>query len=174
LSGIEIGIIDRLEYFMAEIHIRKAVTGDSALILSFIRELAVFERAEDEVLATEEDIVASLFRKDSQAKAVICSIAGVSVGFAVYFFNYSTWLGRYGLYLEDLYISPEYRGRGAGKALLKYLAKLAVEKDCGRFEWRVLKWNKSAIDVYEAIGAKPQDEWLGYRLEGKDLETIAR
>lgn len=158
---------------MTKIKIRDAVTDDSDLILRFITDLAVYEKAEDEVLATRAGIVESLFKSDSQAKALVCSIDGEAVGFAVYFFNYSTWLAKYGLYLEDLYVSPEHRGRGAGKALLKHLAKLAVAKDCGRFEWRVLKWNQSAIDVYESIGARPEDEWVGYRLEGKALQKFA-
>jgi GNAT superfamily N-acetyltransferase len=95
------------------------------------------------------------------------------IGYAVYFFNYSTWLGRHGLYLEDLYVSPEHRGAGAGKALLKHLAQLAVAKGCGRFEWSVLDWNEPAIRFYQAIGARPQDEWVGYRLTGEALEAFA-
>ena len=107
-------------------------------------------------------------------KQIICTIDSTPVGFAVYFFNYSTWLGRNGLYLEDLYVSPGYRGKGAGKHLLAYLAKEAVEGDCGRFEWRVLDWNKPSIDFYESLGAKPQSEWIGYRLSGSALENLAR
>ncbi|HEY8569978.1 GNAT family N-acetyltransferase, partial [Microbulbifer sp.] len=102
-----------------------------------------------------------------------CNIDNKPVGFAVYFFNYSTWLGKNGLYLEDLYISPEYRGAGAGKALLKHLAKIAVSKNCGRFEWSVLDWNEPAIRFYQSIGAKSQDEWVGYRLAGNALEEFA-
>ncbi len=95
------------------------------------------------------------------------------MGFAVYFFNYSTWLGKHGLFLEDLYISPDYRNAGAGKAVLKYLAKIALSKKCGRFEWSVLNWNEPAIKLYQSIGAKPQNEWVGYRLDEKALETFA-
>jgi len=155
------------------IKIRRATAEDSALILSFITELAIYEEAENEVIATESDIKHSLFGSNSTTKAVICSIDNIPVGFAVYFFNYSTWLGKHGLYLEDLYVSPEHRGTGAGKALLKHLAKIALSKNCGRFEWSVLDWNEPAIQFYQSIGAKPQDEWVGYRLTGKALEELA-
>ena len=103
----------------------------------------------------------------------MCNVDGKPAGFAVYFFNFSTWLGKYGLFLEDQYVSPEYRGCGAGKALLKHLARLAVEKDCGRFEWNVLDWNKPSIEFYESFGALPQDEWVGYRLTGDALTHFA-
>ena len=133
---------------MSIIKIRRATAEDSALILRFITELAIYEEAENEVIATESDIKHSLFGSDSTTKAVICNIVNKPVGFAVYFFNYSTWLGKHGLYLEDLYISPEHRGTGAGKALLKHLAKIALSKNCGRFEWSVLDWNEPAIQLY--------------------------
>jgi GNAT superfamily N-acetyltransferase len=155
------------------INIKEATIEDSALILRFVKELAHYEKAENEVIATESDIKSSLFGHDSTANAVICSVNNKPIGFAVYFFNYSTWLGKNGLYLEDLYVSPEYRGVGAGKALLQNLAKIAVSKQCGRFEWSVLDWNEPAINFYQAIGAKPQDEWVGYRLTGKNLENFA-
>ena len=158
---------------MSIIKIRRATAEDSALILRFITELAIYEEAENEVIATESDIKHSLFGSDSTTKAVICNIDNKPVGFAVYFFNYSTWLGKHGLYLEDLYISPEHRGTGAGKALLKHLAKIALSTNCGRFEWSVLDWNEPAIQFYHSIGAKPQDEWVGYRLTGKALEELA-
>ncbi|MDM8515620.1 GNAT family N-acetyltransferase [Desulfobacterales bacterium HSG16] len=158
---------------MSKVEIRKATIEDSSLILGFIKELAIYEKAEDEVLADESDIRTSLFNKDSTTKALICSINKVPIGFAVYFFNYSTWLGRHGLYLEDLYISPEHRGSGAGRAILKHLAQIAVSKGCGRFEWSVLDWNEPAIQFYLAIGAKPQNEWVIYRLTGDDLERFA-
>jgi len=115
----------------------------------------------------------SLFGSDSTTRAVICNIDNKPVGFAVYFFNYSTWLGKHGLYLEDLYVSPEHRRSGAGKALLKHLAEIALSRNCGRFEWSVLDWNEPAIQFYHSIGAKPQDEWVGYRLTGKALEELA-
>ena len=155
------------------IEIRQATIEDSALILRFVTELAIYEKAENEVIATQSDIENSIFGNDSSAKAVICSINNQPVGFAVYFFNYSTWLGKHGLYLEDLYVSPEYRGAGAGKALLKHLAGIALSKNCGRFEWSVLDWNEPAIQFYRSIGAISQDEWVGYRLTGKALEEFA-
>lgn len=159
---------------MSNITIRDANSSDSALILRFIKELANYEKAEHEVLATEDTIQSSLFSVESTTKAIICSIDGVAVGFAVYFFNYSTWLAKHGLYLEDLYVSAESRGSGAGKALLKYLAQLAVSKGCGRFEWSVLDWNEPAIQFYQSIGAQPQNEWVGYRLAGDALIDFAK
>jgi len=158
---------------MPSIHIRPASVEDSAIILRFITELAIYEKAEDEVIATEADIGKSLFAADSTTSALICELDGQAIGFAVYFFNYSTWLGKHGLYLEDLYVSPEFRGVGAGKTLLKYLARLAVSKNCGRFEWSVLDWNEPAIGFYKAIGALPQAEWVSYRLSGKALTDFA-
>ena len=158
---------------MKKPHIRTAVAEDAGLILHFIRELAIYENALDEVLATEEDIRNTIFGDDSRVDALICEHEGEPIGFAVYFFNYSTWMGKLGLFLEDLYVSPEQRGIGAGKALLVQLAKIAVDKDCGRFEWNVLDWNKPSIDFYEALGAKPQSEWIGYRLTGAALQDLA-
>lgn len=159
---------------MPVIEIRQARAEDAALILSFVTDLAIYEKAEDEVIATVSDIEQSLFGHDSTANAVICSIDNEPVGFAVYFFNYSTWLGRNGIFLEDLYVSKEHRGKGAGIALLKHLASIALENNCGRFEWNVLDWNEPAINFYQALGAKPQDEWVGYRLTGKALEELAK
>ena len=158
---------------MSNIDIRQATIEDAGLILRFITDLAIYEKAEHEVLASEADIKQSLFGEDSTANAFICNIDNKPVGYAVYFFNYSTWLGKPGLYLEDLYVSPEYRGAGAGMALLKHLAKIAVSKGCGRFEWNVLDWNEPAIQFYESIGARPQNEWVGYRLTGNALTELA-
>jgi len=158
---------------MSKIEIRPANPEDCLLILRFITELAIYEEAEDAVVATEADIRNTLYATDSTTNAVICEIDSQPVGFAVYFFNYSTWLGKHGLYLEDLYVSPEYRGSGAGKALLKHLAKIAVSKKCGRFEWSVLDWNEPAIKFYQSIGAEPQNEWVAYRLTGKALVGLA-
>ena len=155
------------------LEIRPATSEDATLILRFITDLAIYENAEDEVIATESDIKNSLFADDSTASALICSFNNEAVGFAVYFFNYSTWLGKNGLYLEDLYVTPEHRGTGAGKALLRHLAKIAISKNCGRLEWSVLDWNEPAIQFYLSIGASPQDEWVGYRLTGKALEELA-
>ena len=153
--------------------IRPATPADAGLVLGFIRELAAYEREPDAVLATEEDIAASLGDPGTTTEAVICECAGEPVGFALYFLSFSTWLGRNGLYLEDLYVSPEHRGRGFGKALLVHLAGLAVERGCGRFEWNVLDWNEPAIRFYESLGARPLGEWVGYRLEGRALRDLA-
>ncbi|MFO7787883.1 MAG: GNAT family N-acetyltransferase [Halospina sp.] len=158
---------------LSEIEIRQATIEDANLILEFVRELAIYEKAEHEVSATVVDIENALFRSETTTEAVICSIAGRPIGFAVYFFNFSTWLGRHGLYLEDLYVSPEYRGSGAGKALLKHLARIAVANGCGRFEWTVLDWNEPARRFYESIGAEPQSEWVNYRLAGQALADFA-
>jgi len=158
---------------VSNIEIRQATAEDSALILRFITDLAIYEKAEHEVLASESDIRQSLFGTDSNTSAVMCMIDNEAVGYAVYFFNYSTWLGKHGLYLEDLYVSPEHRGAGAGIAALRHLAKIAVAKGCGRFEWSVLDWNEPAIKFYESIGAKPQNEWVGYRLAGNALNALA-
>ncbi|MDR5907774.1 GNAT family N-acetyltransferase [Franzmannia qiaohouensis] len=159
---------------MPSIMIRDAGVADSALIHRFVVELATYEKAAHEVLATVGDIENALFGEKATVGAVICELDGEPIGFAVYFFNFSTWLGKHGLYLEDLYVSPDYRGVGAGKALFKYLAQLALSKNCGRFEWSVLDWNEPAIKFYNAIGGEPQNEWLGYRLTGKALERLAK
>lgn len=159
---------------MSELSIKKATVADAALILKFVKELAHYEKAEHEVIATEADIKSSLFGQDSTTNAVICSINDEPIGFAVYFFNYSTWLGKRGIYLEDLYVSPAHRNVGAGKALLKHLANIALTNKCGRFEWNVLDWNEPAIKFYQSIGAQPQNEWVGYRLSGQALESFAK
>ncbi|KJH84159.1 GNAT family N-acetyltransferase [Stutzerimonas stutzeri] len=155
------------------LNIRHATREDAALILRFITELAIYERAEHEVKTEVAGIETSLFAENASASALICESDGQPIGYAVYFFNYSTWLGRNGLYLEDLYVTPEARGTGAGKALLKYLARLAVSRGCGRFEWSVLDWNEPAIRFYESLGARPQDEWTTYRLTGDALQALA-
>ena len=153
--------------------IRDAVASDAPTILRFIRELAIYENAEHEVKATVESITASIFGEGSVTSALICERDGQPIGFAVWFLTYSTWLSKNGLYLEDLYVTPDARGSGAGKALLKRLASIAVEKGCGRFEWSVLDWNEPAIRVYQAIGAEAQDEWVRYRLSGEALKAFA-
>lgn len=154
---------------MKTLNIREAVAEDSPLILRFIQELATFERAEHEVIAGVDTIRESLFGKNSTVKALVCSYADQPIGYAVYFYNYSTWQGRKGLYLEDLYVSPEHRGVGAGKEILKYIAKKAVSEGCGRFEWSVLDWNEPAIKFYQSIGATPKTEWVCYQLAGDAL-----
>ncbi|MAE64361.1 MAG: GNAT family N-acetyltransferase [Phycisphaeraceae bacterium] len=158
---------------MTNLLIRPATADDVPLILRFITDLAIYEKAEHEVVATEDDLRRTLFGGDSTAHALIGLDGGIPVGFAVYFFNYSTWLGRNGLFLEDLYVSPEHRGRGAGKTMLRHLARIAVERGCGRLEWNVIDWNEPAIRFYEALGARPQNEWVGYRLAGSALQELA-
>jgi GNAT superfamily N-acetyltransferase len=160
-----------LELFVTDI--RPATVEDAALILYFVRELAIYEKAEHEVLATEQSIRDTIFCPDSRVDALICEHEGEAIGFAVYFFNYSTWLGKYGLFLEDLYVTPEQRGIGAGKALLSHLARIALDKDCGRFEWNVLDWNEPSIRFYESLDAEALNEWIGYRLSGEALTRLA-
>lgn len=159
---------------MPTIKIRTAVVSDAELILHFIRELAIYEKAEHEVLATVESIKASMFGEHSGVHGLICLLDDQPIGFAVYFYNYSTWLAKPGLYLEDLYVSPEHRGRGAGVALLKKLANIALENNCGRFEWSCLDWNTPSREFYEALGAEPQSEWIGYRMSGDTLLNFAK
>jgi len=154
---------------MNSIKIRNAVENDSAQILTFIKGLASYEKAIDDVVAGEKDIRESIFGLNSNVKALICSMDEKPIGFAVYFYNYSTWQGKKGLYLEDLYVLPEHRGIGAGTELLKHLAKIAVSQGCGRFEWSVLDWNEPAINFYDSIGAKQKKEWVGYQLSGSAL-----
>jgi GNAT superfamily N-acetyltransferase len=156
-----------------KLSIRTAEGKDSALILHFIRELAIYEKAEHEVLATEQTIKDSIFSSNSHVHALICEQNGEALGMAIYFYNYSTWLAKSGLYLEDLYVSPEYRGKGAGTLLLKRMAKIALENNCGRFEWSCLDWNKPSRDFYQSIGAQSQDEWVGYRMSGQTLIDFA-
>ena len=158
---------------MSSINIREANIGDTQQILDFILELAIYEKAEHEAKANADHIHATLFCESPKVHGLIAEIDGSSVGFAVYFYNYSTWLGKHGIYLEDLYVSPTARGSGAGKALLKELSKIAVANDCGRVEWSVLDWNTPAIDFYLAMGAKPLDEWTVYRLTGDALNKFA-
>lgn len=153
--------------------IRPAVRSDAAQILGFITELAEYERARHEVIANVADIERTLFDDGSTVHSLICERDGQAIGFAVYFYSYSTWLGRNGIYLEDLYVTPEYRGVGAGRRLLRELAREAVANDCGRLEWSVLDWNQPAIDFYRSIGALPQDEWVRYRLDGEALRKMA-
>lgn len=158
---------------MPRLTIRDAQASDTLTILNFVKDLARYEKAEHEVKATEAHIESTLFGEKPKVHAVICEQDSQPVGFAVYFYNYSTWLGQNGIYLEDLYVSPESRGSGAGKALLKHIAKIAVENNCGRFEWSVLDWNEPAIQFYQSLGAKPLDEWIGYRLTGDALVQLA-
>ena len=151
---------------------RNAERKDTALILRFIKELADYEKMLDEVVADEATLEEWLF--DKQKAEVIFAVAdGREVGFALYFHNFSTFLGRAGIYLEDLYIMPEYRGKGYGKAILKKLASIAVERGCGRLEWWCLDWNKPSIDFYLSLGAEPMSDWTVYRIAGDTLNQLA-
>jgi len=158
---------------MGKIAIRKATPEDAGLILGFIKELAGYEKMEKDVVATLDGLRESLLSEGASAKALIISLGEKPVGYAVFFYNYSTWLGKNGLYLEDLYITRKHRGCGAGKAALRYLARLAVDQGCGRFEWSVLDWNEPAIQFYRSIHATPQNDSVLYRLDGEALSDFA-
>lgn len=158
---------------MNRLTIRPATIEDTTVILQFVRDLAAYEKAEHEVLATAGHLERTLFCANPAVFGLICLDGDKPVGFAVYFFNFSTWQGLHGLYLEDLYVSPECRGKGAGKALLQHLAAIAVDKNCGRFEWSVLDWNTPSIEFYDSLNAKPQPEWIRYRLTGEALQQLA-
>ena len=155
------------------IAIRPANAADVPLILRFVRELAEFERAADKVIATEPMLFEALFGPHPAAEAVIAEVDDVAVGMALFFHNFSTWTGWRGIYLEDLYVTPEARGRGVGQGLLRHLAALAVERGCTRFEWSVLDWNEKAIRFYKAMGAEPMEEWMVYRVSGEALAAMA-
>ena len=155
------------------IEIRPAVPSDAAQILTFITELAEYEKARHEVIASVVDIERSLFSEGATAHGLICEHQGRPIGYAVYFFNYSTWQGRHGLYLEDLYVLPALRGRGIGRRLMVHLARLALERGYGRFEWSVLDWNTPAIDFYRSLGARPMEGWTVQRVSGDALRTLA-
>lgn len=155
------------------INVRAAVPTDATLIFDLIVELAVYEKAPHEVITDAAGISDSLFGPSARAHALVCEVDGVAAGYAVYFFSYSTWLGKNGIYLEDVYVTPEFRGRGAGKAMLRQLAQIAVAGNCGRLEWSVLDWNTPAIEFYEALGARPQSEWIKYRISGDALRQLA-
>lgn len=151
--------------------IRPAIPDDIPTIVYLIRELAEYEKLLDQVVLDPVELYDHLFGAQPYAECLIAESNGQPIGFALYFFNYSTFLGRPGIYLEDLFVLPEYRGQGHGKALLKAVAKRAVEMDCGRMEWSVLNWNTPAIDFYRSLGAVPMDEWTVYRLTGSALSN---
>lgn len=153
--------------------IRQAGKADAPLILHFIRKLAEYEKLTHEVIATEAQLEKYLFSEEKVAEVVIGYYLGSPVGFALYFYNFSTFLAKPGIYLEDLYVLEEHRGRGFGKVLLAYLARLAVEKGCGRLEWAVLDWNEPSIKFYKSLGAKLMDEWIINRMTGRELEELA-
>lgn len=150
----------------------KASRKDVPIILQFIKDLARYEKLENEVIATEELIEEWLFDKE-KAEVIFAVVDHKKIGFALFFHNFSTFLGRAGLYLEDLYIMPEYRGHGYGKAMIKELERIAVERGCGRLEWWCLDWNQSSIDFYLSLGAKAMDEWTVYRITGESLRKLS-
>lgn len=156
-----------------DITYRYAEKKDAGLILYFVRELAVYEKLLDEVVATEESIEEWIFEK-KKAEVIFVQADGKEVGYALFFHNFSTFLGRAGIYLEDLYVTPEYRGHGLGKALIKKLGSIAVERGCGRLEWSCLDWNTKSIEFYRSMGAKPMDEWTVYRVTGDALNKLAK
>jgi GNAT superfamily N-acetyltransferase len=158
---------------MAEIAVRPADPNDVTLILRFIRALAVYEREPDAVVATEEALLAHGFGPNPYFQCLIAELDGEPAGFALFFFDYSTWLGRPGLYLEDLFVDPAFRGKGIGKMLLERLARVAFERGCGRMKWEVLDWNQPAIDFYRAMGAEFLDEWRNVCLSGNSLKRLA-
>lgn len=158
---------------MAEVTYRFAQEDDCTLILRFIRELADYEKMLDQVIATEDLLHEWVFEKGKAEVLFVCE-NGREVGFALFFHNFSTFLGRAGIYLEDLYVMPEYRGRGYGKGLLQQLARIAVERGCGRLEWWCLDWNKPSIDFYLSLGAEPMKDWTVYRIAGDTLTKLAQ
>lgn len=155
------------------LEIRAVQPGDEALVLGFIRKLADYEKLLHEVEATEEDLRAALFGPVPRCQCDLALWNGAPAGFALWFYNFSTFAGKAGIYLEDLFVEPEYRGKGIGKALLKHLARRCVAEDLPRLQWWVLDWNEPSIAVYESLGAKAMDEWTVYRVSGPELEELA-
>ena len=155
-----------------ELTFRYAQRSDAPLILQFIRELADYEKMLDEVVADEETLEEWIFDK-GKAEVLFAVVDGKEVGYALFFHNFSTFLGRAGIYLEDLFVKPEHRGKGYGKALLKQLASIAVERKCGRLEWSCLDWNQPSIDFYRSLGAEPMSDWTVYRMTGDTLNNLA-
>lgn len=155
-------------------NIRPASITDTDEILALIYELALYEKAPEEAKATDSQIVESFFTPDPKVFCEIVEVDGAVAGFAVWFLNYSTWQGRHGIYLEDLYVRPEYRGKGYGKALLKHLAAICEERGYGRFQWWVLDWNEPAIEFYKSLGAVAMDEWTVYRVSESALTALAQ
>jgi GNAT superfamily N-acetyltransferase len=153
--------------------LRPATIDDVPVILQLIRDLAAYERAPNEVTATEDQLREVLFGRKPAAEVILAFAANAPVGFAVFFHNFSTWLGRPGIYLEDLFVKPEERGKGYGRALLAHLAKIARDRQCGRMEWAVLDWNEPAIQFYEKLGAKPMHEWTVFRLTPSEISALA-
>ncbi len=156
------------------VHVRPATSADVPLIFAFIKELADYEKLSHEVVATEDQIRATLFGARPMSEVVIASLDGTPVGFALFFPSYSTFLGRAGLYLEDLFVRPAYRRRGLGVALMRRLADEAVKTGCGRFQWQVLDWNEPSISFYKKLGAEPLEDWTVYRVTGAALQNLAK
>lgn len=154
--------------------IRPAAVNDVATIFSLIKELAEYERLSHEVMATEDDIRRSLFGERPFAEALVGEFEKKPIGFALFFYNFSTFVGKPGIYLEDLYVRPEFRSRGFGRRMLVYIARLALERNCGRFEWSVLDWNTPAIRTYDKLKAQPMRDWILYRLTGTALAELAK
>jgi GNAT superfamily N-acetyltransferase len=159
---------------MTDIQIQAATEADAPLMLSLIKALAEYERLAHEVVATETMVRESFFGASPHASAVIARIDGDAVGIMIWFPTYSTFLSRPGIYLEDLFVLPAWRGKGIGTALLRHLARIAVDRGCGRIEWSVLDWNETAIRFYRSIGARPMDEWTVYRMTGDAIKQLAR
>ena len=159
---------------MPDLNIRKAEKADCALVLKFIKDLAVYEKLDHTVVATEDAVRSTLFGEKPYAEVLIAEWQGQPAGFALFFHNYSTFLAKPGIYLEDLFVEPTLRGKGIGKALLRHLAALAVERGCGRLEWAVLDWNEPSIEFYKSLGAIPMSDWIIYRLTGDALENLGR
>lgn len=155
------------------LHIRPATPSDCTLMLELVRELATYERAPEQVVATAQDFLRDGFGEAPRFRAAIAEWEGAPAGFVLYFYNWSTWIGRPGLYLEDLFVRPPFRGRGIGKALLVHLAQVAVREGCGRFQWQVLDWNEPALRFYESLGARRHSDWLTMRVEGEALRKLA-
>ncbi len=153
--------------------IRPANANDAGTIIALIKELADYERLSHEVVATADDIRDSLFGQHPYAAALIGEYEGIPISFALFFYNFSTFLGKPGIYLEDLYVKPDYRSRGFGRRMLAHIARLAIERGCGRFEWSVLDWNTPAIRTYDKLKAKPMKDWILYRLTGDALQELA-
>lgn len=157
-----------------QIRVARATVRDVPLILQFIRELAEYERAPDAAVATIDGLTAELFGERPSAEVLIAYLDDEPAGFALFFHNFSTWLGRKGIYLEDIFVRPPQRRNGIGEALLREIARIALERGCGRLEWSVLNWNELAINFYKKIGAEPLEEWTTFRMTGAPLERLAR
>lgn len=158
---------------VSDLHIRPVSENDVALLLTLIKELATYERLADQVVATEHVLRESLFGTPPTAEALIAYLGEEPVAYAIWFYNFSSFTGRPGLYIEDIYVRPQARGSGVGKALLLHLARLAKRRSCARMEWAVLDWNESAISFYRGLGARPMDEWTIFRLDARDLSRLA-